>query len=143
VDTQTSANTGADRQEDGTRSLFGIWKLVEARAFDDAGQELPPPLGPHPIGTVTIEAERMAVVVADGRASLPPDAPPRLFVAYTGAYRFDGEVLVTYTDDASKPELIVDQVLRIRFESPIRLVAIPVSGVPGRHGIELVWERIG
>jgi hypothetical protein len=124
-------------------SLVGIWKLVEARAFDDAGRGLPPPLGPHPVGTATFEAERMAAVVADGRVSLPPDAQPRLFVAYTGAYRFDGEALVTRADDASRPELIVEQVRRIRFESPTRLVAIPVSGVPGRSGIELVWERIG
>jgi hypothetical protein len=124
-------------------SLFGIWKLVEARAFDDAGRELPPPFGLHPIGTVTFEAERMAAVVADGRVSLPPDAPPRLFVAYTGAYRFDEEMLVTRADDASNPELIIEQVRRIRFESPTRVVAIPVSGVPGRSGIELLWERIG
>jgi hypothetical protein len=124
-------------------SLVGVWKLVEARAFDDAGRELPPPLGPHLIGTVTFDAERMAVVVADGRLSLPPDASPRLFVAYTGTYRFDGEILVTRADDASKPELIVEQVRRVRFESPTRLVAIPVSGVPGRSGTELLWERIG
>ncbi len=125
------------------QSLVGIWKLVETRALDDAGRVLPTPFGPSPIGTVTFEVERMAVVVADGRVSLPPDAPPRLFVAYTGTYRFDGEVLVTRADDASKPELIVEQVRRVRFESPTRLVAIPVSGVPGQAGIELVWERIG
>jgi hypothetical protein len=125
------------------QSLVGIWKLVEARAFDDAGRELPPPLGPHPIGTVVFEAERMAAVAADGRASLPPDASPRFFIAYTGTYRFDGVDLVTRTDDASKPEFMVEQARRIHFESPSRLVAIPVSGVPGRSGIELVWERIG
>ena len=28
------------------QSLIGIWMLVEARAFDDVGRELPPPLGP-------------------------------------------------------------------------------------------------
>jgi hypothetical protein len=124
------------------QSLVGIWRLVKARAFDDAGRELPLPFGPPLLGTVTFEAERMAVVVADGRVSLPPDAPPRLFVAYTGAYRFDGEMLVTHTDDASKPELIVEQVRRIRFESPTRVVAIPVSGIPGGSGIELTWERL-
>ena len=125
------------------QSLVGVWKLVAARAFDDAGRELPPPLGPHPIGTVTFEAERMAGVAADDRASLPPDASLRFFIAYTGIYRFDGEVLVTRADDASKPELIVEQVRRIRFESPTRMVALPVSGVPGQGGIEFVWERIG
>jgi hypothetical protein len=66
----------------------------------------------------------MAAVVADGRASLPPDAPPRFFIAYTGTYRFDGVDLATRTDDASKPEFMVEQARRIRFESPSRLVAI-------------------
>src|SRR5690242_14192876 len=112
-------------------SLVGTWKLVQTRAFDDAGREVPSPLGPHLIGTVAFEVERMVEIVADGRVSLPPDAPPRLFIAYTGAYRFDGETLVTRADDASRPELIVEQVRRIRFESPNRIVAIPVSGVPG------------
>ena len=51
-------------------SLVGIWKLVEARAFDDSGRELSPPFGPHPIGTVTFTTDRMVGVAADGRTSL-------------------------------------------------------------------------
>jgi len=30
--------------------------LVEARAFDDAGHEVPPPLGPEPMGGLFVEA---------------------------------------------------------------------------------------
>jgi hypothetical protein len=90
---------------------------------------------------VIFEAERMLVAAADGRASLPPNSPSRFFLAYTGTYRFDGAELVT-ADDASRPELVVDQVRHIRFESPTRMVAIPVSGVAGANGIEVVWERI-
>jgi hypothetical protein len=48
----------------------GIWKLVEARAFDDAGHEVPSPLGPEPMGGLFIEAERIMVIVGDGRVSL-------------------------------------------------------------------------
>jgi len=123
-------------------SLAGTtWRVVEARAFNGAGQESQP-LGPHPIGLVIFEVERMLVAVTDGRASLPPNSPARFFLAYTGTYRFDGAELVTRADDASRPELVVDQIRHIRFESPTRMVAIPVSGVAGGNGIEVVWERI-
>jgi hypothetical protein len=117
-------------------------RVIEARAFDEAGRKLLP-IGPKPKGFVIFEAERMLVAVVDARASLPPDAPPRFFVAYTGTYRFDGVEPVTRADDASKPELIVDQVRRIRFEGDNRFVAVPVSGLPGQSGTELVWERVG
>ena len=35
------------------------WKLIEARAFDETGRELDPPLGSQPMGIVTVRAERM------------------------------------------------------------------------------------
>ena len=118
-----------------------MWRVIEARSFDEVGRKLLP-LGPHPIGFVIFEAERMLGAIVDGSASLPPDAPPRIFLAYTGHYRFNGSELITRADDASKPELIVDQVRRIRFESESQMVAVPVSGVPGQTGIEGVWERV-
>jgi hypothetical protein len=118
-----------------------MWRVIEVRAFDEAGRKLLP-LGPQPRGFAIFDAERMLTAVVDARASLPPDAPPRFFVAYTGTYRFDGVELVTRADDASKPELVVDQVRRIRFEGENRLVAVPVSGLPGQSGTEVVWERV-
>jgi hypothetical protein len=124
------------------QSLAGTtWKVIEAYAQDATGASSLP-LGPHPIGFVTFEAERMIGAIGDGRTSLPPGAPPRFFVAYTGFYRFDGAELVTHVDDASRPELLVDQVRRLRFESETRMVAVPVSGMPAQKGIEVVWERI-
>jgi len=48
-----------------TATRVGTWKLIEARAYDDAGHELPLPFGPHPMGIAVFEAERMIVVVAD------------------------------------------------------------------------------
>jgi hypothetical protein len=125
------------------QSLAGtIWKLIEVRAFDEGGRKLLP-LGPQPAGFVIFEAERMLVAAADMRASLPLDAASRVFAAYTGTYRFDGVELITQADDASKPELIVDQVHRIHFEGESRFVAVPVSGLPGQSGTEFVWARIG
>jgi hypothetical protein len=124
-------------------SLVGVWKLVEARAFDDAGRELPPPLGPQPMGLAFFEAERMVGIIGDARNRVPAEGPARPFIAYTGSYSFDGEVLITKADDASRPELIVEQVRKVRFDGPDRMTVIPTSGVPGYNGIKVVWERVG
>ena len=58
-------------------SLIGVWKLVETHAFDDAGQEVPSPLGPHPMGVGIIDAERIMVVAAMAARRFPqrPSAP--------------------------------------------------------------------
>jgi hypothetical protein len=120
------------------QSLVGVWKLVEAHAFDATGRELPPPLGPQPIGIVLFEAERMVAAI-----SATIESRCRL-IAYTGTYHFDGVELATQVEDASQPELIVEQVRRIRFESPTRMVAVPVSGVTGSFiGVEIAWGRVG
>jgi len=100
------------------------------------------PFGPQPMGFVIFETERTLDAICDGRTSLSPDASPRAFIAYRGTYRPTG--LVTRGDSASKPELIVDQVRHIRFESPTRIVATLVSGLPNHSSrLETVWERVG
>lgn len=124
-------------------SLIGIWKLVEARAFDDAGRELPPPLGPRPMGLAFFQAERMLGIIGDARRSVPAEGAIRPFLAYTGNYSFDGEVLVTRAEDASRPELVAEQVRKVRFDGPNRITVIPISGVPGYSGVNVVWERVG
>ena len=65
------------------------WKLIEARAFDETGRELDPPLGPQPMGIVTFGARRMIVAVGDSRTASLADAAARVLF-YTGSYRFDG-----------------------------------------------------
>ena len=67
----------------------------------------------------------------------------RFFAAYTGTYQFDGEVLVTNADDDSRPELIVEQVRRMPFDGPNRIMAVPTSGMLGYNRINVVWERVG
>ena len=124
-------------------SLAGtIWRVIEVRGGAAADAE-PQPLGPHPVGLVMFEAERMMGVVADGRVSLPPGEASRFFVAYAGGYRFDGVELVVRVDEASRPELMIEQVRRLRFESDTRMMAVPVAGLPEQAGIEVVWERVG
>jgi hypothetical protein len=129
--------------EHGPQSLVGTWKLLWARAFDDAGYELPLPFGPQPMGMAVFDAERMIVTVADGRTSLPAGAPLRAFVSYCGDYEFDGTKLVTHADGASNPAMLKDQVRRIEFESRDRKVAAPISGLVGQNvGLRLAWERV-
>jgi len=126
------------------QNLLGTWKLIEARAFDESGNEMVSPLGPTPMGLVLFEAERMIGVVADGRPAMPPQSPQRAFFSYTGSYRFDGEQLVTRVDGASSPDGFTDQVRRITFQGPNRIVAVPLTRVLDRSsGLELIWERVG
>jgi hypothetical protein len=123
-------------------SLMGTWKLVEALAFDEAGNAVPPPLGPEPMGVIIYGAERMMVTVCDGRSVMPPEAPDHIFSSYTGIYHLDGEILTVRVDGASSPDGFVDQVRRIIFESPDRYVAVPLMPILGRSsGLKLTWER--
>jgi hypothetical protein len=86
----------------------------------------------------------MIVAVADGRLSLPPDAPSRAFAAYTGRYRFDGTELLTSIDGASSPDLAEQQIRHVLFESPTRMAVTPKNTVLGRAaGLKFVWERVG
>jgi hypothetical protein len=113
-------------------------KLVEAHAFDDTRRELPPPLGPQPMGIVLVEVERMVAAISATIGS------SRRLIAYTRTHHFDGVELVTQVEGASKPELFLQQVRRIRFESPTRMVAVLVSGVTGSfRRVVIVWERVG
>lgn len=122
----------------------GMWKLVEARAFDDAGHEVPSPLGPEPMGGLFIEAERIMVIVGDGRITLPPDVPTHAFVAYSGPYTCDGTRYVCHPDGASSPELFAEQIRAVRFESPTCMVVHPRSRLLDRGaGLEFVFERVG
>ena len=123
--------------------LVGVWKLVAARSFDEAGQEMPSPLGPHPMGVAIIDGERIMAMAGDGRTALPTEAR-RAFAAYCGRYTFDGARLVTSVDGASSPEMMEDQVRHIRFDMPGRMIVVPLSRLFGRGGgLEMVWERCG
>jgi hypothetical protein len=99
------------------QSLIGIWKLIETRAFDDAGEQVPSSFGPKPMGIVIFDGEQGVVMGGDGRKTLPPEIK-RTFVAYCGPYTFDGTRLVTHADAASSPDLLSDQVRHIHFDGP-------------------------
>src|SRR5215204_5698838 len=96
--------------------LTGVWKLIKTRVVDNDGNEQPSPLGPEPMGIIMYEANRVMVVVCDGRQTIPPGAGQRVFISYAGTFDFNGDELVTRVDGASSPEGFADQVRRIRFE---------------------------
>lgn len=96
------------------------------------------------MGILLLEAERMIVAVSDSRPAMPSGSTQRAFLSYTGSYVFDGEKIVTRVDGASSPDGFTDQVRRITFQTPNRMLVVPLSRVLGRSsGLELIWERIG
>ena len=124
--------------------IVGTWRLVTSKAQDDAGQPLPPPYGPSPMGVVMFQADgRMMTVLCDGRATLPP-GEPRQYMSYAGNYVFDGKTLVTRVDASSDASRIGgEQVRQVRFEGA-RLVLNPPrrpwAGIMQHQ--ELIWERV-
>ena len=126
------------------QTLIGMWKLIQARAFDEKGHDIASPLGPAPIGFVLFEAERMIGAVADGRPTAPQEPRQRAFFSYTGNYQFDGDKLVTVVDGASSPEGFADQVRQVTFQGANRIVVVPLSRVLDHaSGLQLIWERVG
>ena len=91
------------------QTLVGVWKLVEARAFGEDGNEVPAPLGPNPMGVAIFDPTRSMAMACDARATLPAGIR-RAFAAYCGSYTFDGAELVTHVDGASGPDLLEDQI---------------------------------
>ena len=86
----------------------------------------------------------MVGVVADGSPELAAGSPQRAFFSYMGNYEFDGERLVTHVDGASSPDGFTDQVRHVTFQSPNRIVVVPLTRILGSSsGLELTWERIG
>jgi hypothetical protein len=79
------------------------------------------------MGGLFVEAERIMVIAGDGRITLPPDAAKHAFVEYGGPYTFDGTRYVCHVDGGSSPEMFIDQIRHVRFESPTRIMVHPLS----------------
>ena len=121
-------------------SLAGTtWKLVEVRAYDEAGRELESPIA-EPMGLTMFGKERMLGAVTDVRSG---DVPARVYFSYSGPYTWDGTTLSTAADQASRPDMLTHQVRDMRFETPTRLVVKPKTSLLGRaSGLTFVWERL-
>ena len=123
--------------------LTGIWRLIESRAWDEHGKELPTPYGTHPIGTITFSNGRMLAALCNGDTDVSP-ARPREFSSYGGKYTFDGATLVTEVDVASDPVRIGGQQVRNAVITGDRMVLRPPTRAYGgiQQRRELVWQKI-
>jgi hypothetical protein len=122
--------------------IAGTGRLKSTLGRDDAGQELPPPYGPVPMGLVVFDASgRMMAVLCDGRATL--DEPPQ-FMSYAGNYTFDGTTLSTRVDASSDASRVGgDQLRTVTFKDGLMTLAPPrrLYADMMQHQ-ELVWEKI-
>ena len=128
-----------------TVSIIGCWRLVEVRGYDPDGRPVADHrYGPEPRGILQFTAARMQAALGDGRAALPEGAT-RFWIAYTGPYTFDGEVLVTRVDDTSDPaRLGTDQIRQVRMEGERLVLTPPPSPYLGVMVLlDLHWEKIG
>ena len=125
--------------------IVGTWRLVSTEGRDDAGNVLPAPYGPKPMGLVVFAADgRMMAVLCDGRSSLP-DGEARQYVSYAGNYMFDGATLTTRVDASSEASRVGgDQVRSVSFEGGRMALKPPRRLFAGvMQDQTLVWERIG
>lgn len=123
-------------------ALEGIWRLVEARAWDADGRAIDaPPYGRFPIGQITFGKGRMLAALCNGDADA---GPKRAYSSYGGAYRFDGKTLVCTVDIASDPSRIGgEQVRDITLEGERMRMRPPLRSYGGAmERRELVWERV-
>jgi hypothetical protein len=88
-----------------TDALEGLWRLVDSRAWDEQGRELPPPYGQLPFGQIMLRGGRMLAALCKGDADIGP-GESRGYSSYGGRYTFDGSMLVTKVDMASDPARI-------------------------------------
>ena len=125
-------------------SVIGVWRLVEARAWDEAGNSLAAPYGENPVGHITFTAQgRMLAALCNGDPD-PSGNLDRSYSSYGGTYTLSGDTLTTLVDVAADPLRIGTEQVRKARMSGERLVLRPplrsYAGVPQQR--ELEWEKI-
>jgi hypothetical protein len=125
------------------QDLVGIWKLLEVRCQDPDGRPIASEFGPAPIGTVQFGARRMMAALGDSRPAA--EGETRFWVAYTGAWSFDGTVLSTVVDAAHPANRIgTDQVRQVTWEGEHVVLRPPPRLVRGvMNHLALVWRKVG
>lgn len=123
--------------------LEGIWRLVEALAWDGEGRPLSPPYGHAPIGTLQIQNRRMLAVLCNGDPAID-ESRPREYVSYGGPFDFDGSTLTTRVDLSARADWMGGLQVRDASLAGDRLVLRPplreYGGVLQKR--ELIWERV-
>ena len=132
-------------------SLVGTWRLLSFQMeLMDTGERTEP-YGADPCGrAVLTDGHMMALITAPNRPA-PTDqagmaAAFGTLLAYSGAYRIDGDRLVTDCDLAWQPAWVgTEQVRQIVFDGDRLVLISPTQahpGYPGRpvRGV-LAWQR--
>ena len=123
-------------------ALHGVWRLVASKAWDEAGNDLPPPYGRDPIGQITFTTHgRMLAALCNGD---PGMAGARGFSSYGGRFTIEGDILAVAVDMASNPERIGGrQVRQFRLEARRMILRPPPRAYGGStEQRELEWERV-
>jgi hypothetical protein len=125
-------------------TLIGVWRLVESKAWNEAGNSLPAPYGMRPIGQLVFTAEgRMLAALCNGDANTGTGVD-RNYSSYGGAYTLSGTTLTVAVDMASDTRRISGHQVRQAFLDGERLLlrppTRPYNGVMQQR--ELLWERI-
>ncbi|WP_121062413.1 lipocalin-like domain-containing protein [Chachezhania antarctica] len=131
-------------QEDRADLLIGVWKLVDIKNTDAAGNLLRSSYGPKKMGLITFNDDhRMMVVISDGRDDVPEDGP-REYSSYTGRFTFDGQTLRTQVDGSLPLERVGSlQTRPAKLEgNRVTLTAPPVEIDGVMNYRDLTWEKI-
>ncbi|MBB5696230.1 lipocalin-like domain-containing protein [Muricoccus pecuniae] len=122
-------------------SLDGtLWRLMESRGWDDAGQPLPAPYGRNPIGQISFSDGRMLAALCNGDPGTSD--PSRGFSSYGGRYSFDGDTLEVVVDMASDRSRIGGRQVRgVVMLTAVRMLLRPPPRLYGtdHQRRELVW----
>jgi len=125
-------------------ALEGLWRLVESSAWDDRGNELPPPYGRVPFGEMMFRGGRMLAAVCKD----DPDfvlGESRRFSSYGGCYAFDGKTLVTRVDMSSDSQRIGGEQQRVLvFVDARTIIMHPPQRVyeGSMERRELKWQQV-
>jgi hypothetical protein len=126
-------------------ALTGIWRLVEAKAWDGDGNPLPPPYGAHPTGQIAFTAEgRVLTAVCNGDTATAPGTD-RGYSSYGGPYRMEGGTLTVDVDMASDPSRVGGQQVRAaRLDGDTMVLRPPARSYGGgaAQQRELTWVRV-
>lgn len=125
--------------------IVGTWMLVDAKAIDADGKELPRPYGGADVmGRLTFNAQgRMVSVICDSRLDIPP-GEHREYTSYCGTYRLNGNQLTTRVDAAADEERMgSDQVRDVHFEGDLMVLRPPMKPYGARvEQRQLRWKKI-
>ena len=128
------------------QSITGTWQLIHTECIAEDGSSLAPPYGGGPtcMGLLSLRADgRMVCVLCDSREEMPAGLA-REYNSYCGAYRFDGQQLITRVDSSADPSFVgTDQIRDISFENEVMVLRPIKNNGPVSNGQRVLhWIRL-